>query len=230
LIWILAALESELVLLKKRLDAVFQGDIGGYPHYLGKTGNERIRLGVTGIGISSACLSIGSFIGFDMPETAIMVGTAGAMPDSGLKVGDTVIASTELLAEFGIAKETGIGDVRPLKLESLRQAIDFSESLVRDISRATGEKEAIYLGKMLTVVGVSPGNDEAHRRAQYFQTLAENMEGYGLALAGLRFGINAAEIRGISNMAGDNNKANWDFKGAREKAQMVLLEYLTRES
>ena len=79
---------------------------------------------------------------------------------------------------------------------------------------------------MLTVLGVSQQQEHALKRAEYFDVIAENMEGYGLALAGRRFGIKVAEMRGISNIAGDHDKSHWDFKGAQKKAQTALLEYL----
>jgi futalosine hydrolase len=228
LIWIVAAIESELNLLKKGLGVEFQGDLGGYAHYLGRVGNERVRLGVTGMGIASACLALGSFIGMEKPDMALMVGTAGAMPGSGLAIGDTIAARTEVLSEFGVAREIGIGDVKPLKFASLQQEIDLSESVTLGINDKASDKGPMSLGRILTVVGVSRQHLDAHKRAECFDVMAENMEGYGLALAGLCFGIKVAEIRGISNMAGDHDKSRWDFKGAREKTQTAVLEYLSK--
>ncbi|MFC1883437.1 futalosine hydrolase [Thermodesulfobacteriota bacterium] len=226
--WIIAALESELDLLKKRLGAVFQGSLGGYPHYKGKVGNKEVRLGVTGIGISSACLALGAFISLEMPNTAVMVGTAGAMPDSGLKVCDMVTAEAEILSELGEVKAPGIGDIKQLKIDALFQRIDFNVPLTQRIYDAASITGPVCLGKVLTVVGVSAQPGQAKKRGEYFNVVAENMEGYGLALTGQRFGIKTAEIRGISNIAGDNDKSCWDFKGAKEKAQMALLEYLKK--
>ena len=228
MIWIVAAVESELNLLKKGLEADFQGELGGYAHYMGKVGNERVRLGVTGMGIASACLALGSFIALEKPDMAFMVGTAGAMPGSDLAVGDTIAARTEVLAEFGVAQEIGIGDVKPLKFISLQQEIDLSEAVTLDIKDKASETGPVRLGKILTVVGISRQYHDAHKRAECFHVMAENMEGYGLALAGRCFRIKAAEIRGISNMAGDHDKSRWDFKGARERAQTAVLEYLNK--
>ena len=226
--WIVAALESELSLLKRRLAAEFQGKLGGYPYYKGKIGSKDVRLGVTGIGISSACLALGAFISLEMPHMAVMVGTAGAMPDSGLKICDMVTAEAEILSELGQVTAPGIGDTKQLKMKSLSQEIDFDSLLTRSIYEAALSIGNVCLGKVLTVVGVSSQTSQARKRAEFFKAVAENMEGYGLALAGKHFGIKTSEIRGISNIAGDNDKSRWDFKGAREKAQMALLEYLKK--
>jgi futalosine hydrolase len=56
------------------------------------------------------------------------------------------------------------------------------------------------------------------------------MEGYALALAGRRFGIPAAEIRGISNAAGDRDRSRWDFRLAMDRAQLAVIEFLRRPS
>lgn len=226
MIWIVAALESEIKLLKKLLAAVYQGSAGGYPHYLGKIGKRPVRLGVTGIGISSTCLALGTFISLERPDNAVMVGTAGAMPYSGLKLGDMVTAESEILSELGVSMAPGIGDVKPLKIDSLHQEIDLHMSLTLKISEAAGKIGPVCLGKLLTVVGVSPRIEQAGERAEYFNVLAENMEGYGLALTGQRFGIKTAEIRGISNMAGDSDESRWDFKKAQEMTQKAVFEYL----
>jgi futalosine hydrolase len=81
-------------------------------------------------------------------------------------------------------------------------------------------------GKLLTVVGVSARPEQAAARAEWFQALAENMEGYSLALAGRHFELKTAEIRGISNVAGDRDKSRWDFKTALRRSQMAVLEFL----
>ena len=83
-------------------------------------------------------------------------------------------------------------------------------------------------GRMLTVVGASADGNQARERARQFQAVAENMEGYALALAGHRFGCRTAEIRGISNGAGDRDKSRWDFEKAIVPPQKVLLEYLRK--
>jgi futalosine hydrolase len=84
----------------------------------------------------------------------------------------------------------------------------------------------VTYGRILTVAGVSANEDHAGARALVFNAVAENMEGYALALAGNRFGIPTAEIRGISNRAGDRDKSHWDFKKALVPSQKVILEYL----
>jgi len=229
-IWIVAAMKAELKLLRKELNASFQGHAEGCPYYAAELDSQAVRLGVTGIGVTSAALALGAFFTLDRPDMALMVGSAGALPESGLAVGHLITAGTEILAELGVARRAGIGDAAPLKLRDTPQEIPFDPSLTGRLAEASASVGPASCGKVLTVVGVSARPEQALDRARHFQALAENMEGYALALAGKRFGIPAAEVRGISNAAGDRDRNLWDFRTAMDRAQLAVLEFLRQVS
>ena len=48
----------------------------------------------------------------------------------------------------------------------------------------------------------------------YFGVDIENMEGAAVALVCKNYGVRFMELRSVSNLSGDTNKANWDIKGA----------------
>ncbi|MBW2284450.1 MAG: futalosine hydrolase [Deltaproteobacteria bacterium] len=227
-IWITAALKAELNLLKDRLNARRQGHAAGYSYYMGKMGSQPVRLGVVGIGPASAALALGVFFTLERPGMALMVGSAGALPESGLAVGDLVTAETEILAELGAIREAGIGDAARLKLTDTPQEIALDPSAVRNLTEAAAAVAPVHCGRVLTVMGIPAGPEQAAARTRHFRAVAENMEGYALALAGRRFGIPVAEVRGISNAAGDRDKSRWDFRTAQDRAQKAVLEFLKR--
>ena len=227
-VWVVAALEQELALLVAEVDAKFEHPPGRYPHYVAAVGPGLVRLVALGAGVVSAALTLGRLAALDLPEVAIMVGSAGALPGSGCGMGDLVAADEEILAELGVLAGPGQGDAGEMGLAGLAQRVALDRSLVDEVTAAAESGARVRRGSLLTVVGVSAQPEQAEARARRFQALAENMEGYALALAGRCFGFRTAEIRGISNRAGDRHKSRWDLNTAQERAQLAVLKYLKR--
>jgi futalosine hydrolase len=228
--WIVAAVESELGLLKDELRARPWHDVGEKSVHVGSLGNDPVYLGVVGIGAVSAALSLGIFLSATGADRVIMVGSAGALPGSGLSVGDVAVATSEIMAELGVCSGPGMGDVALLALQGLHQELPLDLPLAEAIAEAASVSSHVRVGKFLTVMGVSADREQAEARARRFSVLLENMEGFSLALAGQRFGVQAAEVRGVSNPAGTRDKSRWDLPLANERAQQAVLDYLRRQS
>ncbi|MBW1734955.1 MAG: futalosine hydrolase [Deltaproteobacteria bacterium] len=223
---IVAAVKKELDLLLSEFRARPEGRTGGCTSYVGKAGDYSLRFGVTGVGLASACLALGGLLSLEIPEAIIIVGSAGALPGSGLEAGDVVVSRLEILAEAGVVVGPGMGDTELLGLSGLEQEIALDQGLGADLHAAAGRVGPVVHGRVLTVVGVSANQDQARARARRFRAVAENMEGYAVALAGRDLGIRTAEVRSISNRAGDRDKNRWDLGTANHRSQSVVLEYL----
>jgi futalosine hydrolase len=148
------------------------------------------------------------------------------MPGSDLAVGDLAVATKETLAEMGLVTGAGLGDARDLGLHGLIQTIPLDLELTDRLARACRVVAETERGSFLTVVGVSASPEQAAMREKRFSAIAENMEGYALALSALRYGIKAAQVRGISNRAGHRDKQTWNLDLAQDLAQRAVLEYL----
>jgi len=227
-VWVVAAVEQELALLAAELDAELESPQGHCRHHVAAVGPGLVRLVALGVGVVSAALTLGRLTALGLPEAAIMVGSAGALPGSGSGMGDLVAADEEILAELGVLVGPGEGDVGEMGLAGLAQRVALDQSLVDEATAAAESVARVRRGSLLTVVGVSAQPEQAEARARRFQALAENMEGYALALAGKCFGFRTGEIRGISNRAGERDKSRWDLNTAQERAQLAVLEYLKR--
>jgi futalosine hydrolase len=108
----------------------------------------------------------------------------------------------------GAHPQDGIGDVLPLA-PSLTDATELG-------------------GELLTVCAASSNEtDVAMRLARYPAAAAEDMEGFGVAVACYFGGIPLQVIRGISNRAGDRNKRNWDIEGALHAAGSLTRKVLS---
>ncbi len=226
-LWVFAALSSELELLVERLDARAMEERAGLKWFLAQTGQMKVGLGVTGVGVASAAFSMGFLLASMPAPKAVMVGSCGALPDSGLEVGDLVVASSECFSELGVLEEPGVGNPEGLKGLGLSQVIPLNGSLGALLWEAASRLGGrATLGGVLTVAGVSADMLQAKARRERFGALAENMEGYALALAAQRMKLEASEVRGVSNRAGERQKTLWELERAQNLAQEALLAYL----
>ncbi len=223
-IWIVSATHEELDLIKSRLDAYRTSDQGPCTVY--KTQSSGIFLAVTGIGLISTAASLGMIISSYSPVSIIMVGTCGVYPGFDLKPGDLIVPQEQAISEAGICVDSGIGDTSMLGLKSYEQALPFDSNLVEGLFEPALRICQTVTGKMLSVMGVSKNHAQVKLRGERFKPVAEDMEGFSLAFAGKAFQIPVAQVRAVSNRAGDRDKSNWNLSLASANAQLAVLEYL----
>jgi futalosine hydrolase len=68
--------------------------------------------------------------------------------------------------------------------------------------------------------------DVAVRRRLFPTAVAEDMEGFGVALACRLAGVPLAIVRGISNDAGDRDKRRWQIGPALEAAASLARTFI----
>ncbi|HMK33497.1 MAG TPA: futalosine hydrolase [Desulfomonilaceae bacterium] len=225
---IVAALENELDVLKRELHATPAGRTAGCAYYKSCSDGNPIYVSPIGVGIVSAGLALGALIQKLHCDRIVLTGSAGAFPESGLCPGDVAVASTEILAELGVCRETGPAGTGALAFPGLDREIPLDKEVSRDLTESAREIGKAEQGPFLTVVGVSGNSRVAEARYQIFSALAENMEGYAVARAGTIFHVRVGEIRGISNTAGSRDKSSWKLGPANEIAQKALLNYIRK--
>ncbi len=224
---IFSALPFEISLLKESLGAEGCEPWSGVPElYRARIGSSTAILACVGVGMASSAMAIGCVLSRVRPRIALMVGSAGCLPGSGLRPGDLIVSSEEIFAELGALIEGSGTKLLPLDLPGLEREIPLDPALSDSILEAGSRLRKTLKGRAITVAGVSGDRHIASLRASAFGALSENMEGYALALAGRAFSIPVAEIRGISNEAGDRNKESWDLAAAVEAAQLAVRDYL----
>jgi futalosine hydrolase len=225
---IVAAVQNELRLLKTQLDARPSGETLGHSYDVGHLGHAIVYLSEVGVGLASAALALGVLAATISPSEIIMVGSAGSLPGSGLEDGQLAVASSEVLSEFGIYSEAGVGSIEDLGIMRVRQEIFLDPEMANQLAESAVSTTPVRRGRFLTVVGVSDDLRLAESRASRFSAIAENMEGFALALAGERFRIRVGEIRGVSNLAGIRDKQTWKLDLANQQAQAAVFNYLRR--
>ncbi|MDR3567843.1 MAG: futalosine hydrolase [Syntrophobacteraceae bacterium] len=210
----------------------------------------RLLIGTTGIGkVNAAAITAAALSNFTSGEVC-NVGCAGAYSGSGLSIADVLIADACLVADEGILTKEGPAPLSemgiPLVYKNGRAFCDcfpLADHIRRKDIRAilpegvygTGPSGALLLGAhgfelrygpSLTVAMTSGDAQTASDRFHRFGALAENMEGSAIAQTCLLFDVPFLEIRGISNMAGDREKARWDLPAACDHCIAVVMRLL----
>lgn len=92
--------------------------------------------------------------------------------------------------------------------------------------RAGAEIFRIKHGPSLTVSLASGDRKTARKRYARYRAMIESMEGSGIAQTCFRYEVPFLECRGISNVAGDRNKARWELGLAAMRSCTVIRHWL----
>jgi futalosine hydrolase len=194
--------------------------------------SSRVSVLLTGIGaVNTACALTHYLATQPRPSLVIQSGIAGAYVPAGVPVGSVVLADTEIYGDLGVltpagwrpAEEIGIPLVEARGAHPARfNYFPLDPDLVSRATRVCGSSVA-RTGPFLTlsqVTGVRTIGDALHER---FGALCESMEGAAAAHVCALHDVPFLEVRGISNLIEDRNRASWRIKEAAEAAQTVAL-------
>ena len=164
---------------------------------------------VGGIGRTNAAVATTTAIHDEGPfDFVISAGVAGSLPDSGLSIGDIVVASSCFYVEEGLITPDGFQDMKAMGF-SLG---DFSGNTVPVDSTLLGRLCTIGVtGSIATVATCSGTDEQAALVADRTCCLCEAMEGAAVVHAARLAGLLAIEIRAISNTTGNRDAQQWDL-------------------
>ncbi|MGA1401122.1 MAG: futalosine hydrolase, partial [Phycisphaerales bacterium] len=167
---------------------------------------------VAGIGRTNAAAATTRAILEDAPIAAVVsIGIAGALPDSGLGLGELAVASESVYVEEGLETPEGFGDMRALGFplgDFEGNRVPANDSLLAMCS-ALGR-----VGPIATVATCSVTDRLAREVVRRTGAIAEAMEGAAVLHAARRLGVAAIEIRAISNTTGDRPTQRWEIAKA----------------
>ncbi|MDA1050552.1 MAG: futalosine hydrolase [Planctomycetota bacterium] len=189
-------------------------------------------LELCGFGPVAAASRTMQLIAVHQPAQVILVGIAGALRPE-LEVGTA--RSFRQVTCVGIGVGTGanhksVGEIGWKHWVSAGSAGDEPEAGIGDVMPlAPNLTDPTELGgELLTVCAASANeSDAALRLARHPDATAEDMEGFGVAVACYFGGVRLQIIRGISNRAGDRDKRNWNIDGALHAASALTLKTLS---
>ena len=190
---------------------------------------------VTGLGaVNTAHALTRQLMTQPRPSLVIQTGIAGAYVPAGVAVGSVLLATEEMYGDVGVLTPEGwlpadaIGiplvEARAGRPPRFNQFPCDPDLVAR--AAAIGGVPAAHTGRFVTlaqVTGVRALGDALHHR---FHALCESMEGAAAAHVCALYDIPFLEVRGVSNLVEDRDRAAWRIAEAAAAAQAVVRRLL----
>ena len=139
-----------------------------------------------GIGPVEAGIATAARLAHDPPDAILHVGIAGARRASGLQIGDVVIGTESHYSDLSAATPALVTTCHP------------DPDLLARIATLLPEARQLPIATTAMVGGSRDCEVEA-------------MEGFAVLRAAAEAGVPCVELRAISNMIEETDRANWDF-------------------
>ena len=179
-----------------------------------------------GFGIAAAAARTAQLIAALRPERVILVGIAGRLDDR-LALGTATLF--ERIACHGIGVGSGPAFISAATLGWQQWPGDPGDG--DELPCAVPDRGDLPRERLLlTVTAAAAGPEDVRlRKAMFPEASAEEMEGFAVALACRLFRIPCTIVRGISNTAGDRDKAHWQIEAPLAAAADLVLRILGGE-
>ena len=184
----------------------------------------------TGVGKAAAAAGVARHVERHAPAAVLHVGIAGAYVGAFVPVGVTVAAASEVDLDLGVASFVNDGGARVEAMEGVDFALPGATPLPTDaawrdaLARAAGVPPEPFA----TSDAASGDLDVAAARAARSGAAVESMEGVAVAVACAAAGVPFAEVRGIANVAGVRDKAQWEVAAAVRGVAATVRDALRR--
>ena len=190
---------------------------------------DSCRIELCGFGPVAAAARTAAFLAAHAPASVLLAGIAGRC-DERLAVGSAYLFSA--VACYGVGAGSGAAFEPAAALGWPQWPGDppGDEAAIGDViaCAAAPSPAPPAAGLLLTACAASADAvDVAARRRLCPAAVAEDMEGYGVALACRLAGVPLRVVRGISNTAGDRDKSRWQIIPALEAAAALAGTLLT---
>ncbi|MEE2636836.1 MAG: futalosine hydrolase [Acidobacteriota bacterium] len=184
-----------------------------------------------GFGPVAAAANARHAIARHSPERVIVVGIAGTFDPVGLPIGSAAVFPAVVMHGIGVGGASSFVSAAKLGFRH------WPPPMFRDNDPDAPDQLSLNCpvppagGPLLTCCTASSTSTEAaERRRQFPNAVAEDMEGFGVALAGHLAGVPIAIVRGISNQVGDREFERWQIQEALEAAYLVATDLLGRST
>ncbi|MDG2224561.1 MAG: futalosine hydrolase [Rubripirellula sp.] len=187
------------------------------------------KIQTVGFGLVAAAATTSRWIHQYQPERVLLLGIAGSYHEHRCPVA-TAARFDEVICD-GIGVGTGSHFRSAGQMGWDQWHADSSGSRIGDsIALPVGPfADLPSAGGLLSVCAASENNDQAvQRRTRYPNAVVEDMEGFGVAVATTLASIPLQVVRGISNLAGDRDLANWKIEEALKAACDIAIQLAQR--
>lgn len=193
-------------------------------------GSTTVHVRTLGVGKTNTAAGLAQAIAELAPTAVAQVGIGGTYAGSFLPVGGAAVAEADWDLDFGVryadawrgADHLGFGLLPDSDLTAAGNRLPTDPELTRWLS-LEGRVPVVAFG---TSDAVSGDLTVAAERRDRFDLSVESMEGAAAAQIAVAAGIPFAQVRGISNVAGQRGKESWEIPSAIRAACAVLLAAL----
>lgn len=179
----------------------------------------------SGIGKVNTAATLAAFARGRKLERVLLFGIGGAYEGSGLAIGDAALAEREIQADLGLRD----GGMKGLGFPTLVVVSDryhnrfpLDKAFTSELSQTLNLPRKTFLTRDL----VSENPTEARLLSRRWEADLENMEGAAFAQTCLWLGLQGAELRAVSNLAGVRDKAQWRIQQAVESLEYHILRII----
>lgn len=215
-ILILTPTPMEMARVRPAVDAA----IGARPH----------AFQVCGFGQIAAAARTAALVTRYQPSRVLLIGIAGTFRPDVVAVGDSCRFDEVICSGIGVGVGENFRGAAELGWDQF--GCDGQWPHIGDVIPlvSTFMPGVPCAGALLSVTSASATADDADRRAaRYPHAVAEDMEGFGVATACGLAGVPLQIVRGISNVVGDRDKANWQIDAALDAAVKMAMQLIKRD-
>lgn len=189
--------------------------------------NRSVAVELCGFGLVAAAARATQLIASHRPTRVILVGIAGSLAPT-LQVGSAVEFGAVMVDGIGVGHGAGFENAAVMGWPHWRDPSS-SVTIGDRIDLQPGDLQRSDGPTLLSVCAASADTQHAGlRRELYRDTVAEDMEGFGVAMACQLMQVPLRIVRGISNVAGNRDFKTWKVEFALQQAAR-LVDAILRE-
>jgi futalosine hydrolase len=208
-----------LVLLPTELERRRFVDLGGL-------GVGHALLGISGFGPVAAAARTSQLVATLRPVRVLLVGIAGAYDGERHPVGEALAFSSVAVEGIGAGRGEGLQAPSRLGFPQWPGSEGTAGAPIEEVL-SLHHAPGLDHGRLLTTCAASDSPEHAALRiARHPDAVAEDMEGFSVALACALAGVPLAIVRGISNVVGDREPTHWRIPAALAAARRLAIEVL----
>jgi len=221
-ILIVTATRAELRLLmeRKRPEVVIPDHL-----YRFRMGPLMVHLLETGIGMVPMAFYLGEQLGRDAYDLALNAGICGTY-DHAIPLGTVMHVTQERFPEAGVEEAGALRSLFELELIPADQPPYEGGILVNRLAPELPALTKLKQGSGHTVSTLLTTSGSIERLLSVFPADVESMEGAAFLFACLTKKLPCAELRAVSNVVGERDKAKWNIPLALKNLDKTLMKIL----
>ena len=180
-----------------------------------------------GFGPVAAAARASALIARHAAAHVILTGIAGTFDPTALPVGTAAVFARVTMHGVGVGTGAAFIPAAAIGFPHWPEAQQYDEAIPDELALDVPVPTAA--GQLLTCCVPAASPDEAgHRLDQFPDSVAEDMEGFAVALACRLAGVPLTIARGISNRVGDRRVDRWQVAKALDAASVIVSGLIGR--